>query len=103
MYWALCPVATLLMHMHTALAFPCPFGTAWIHQADVPAPDAHLLCRRLQVFYAFIVDSCLYYVWQIVMMGNAPAKYKYVPFLGLAAWLVAAPKQQQQQGGEQKA
>lgn len=47
------------------------------------------------MFYAFIIDSGLYYVWQMVMMGNAPAKYKYVPFFGLAAWLLAAPKQQQ--------
>jgi hypothetical protein len=54
------------------------------------------------VFYAFVVDSCLYYFWQITLMSDAPAKYKYVPFFGLAAWLMAAPKQQQQQQQQQK-
>jgi hypothetical protein len=48
-----------------------------------------------QVFYAFVVDSGLYAIWQATLMGDAPARYRYLPFFGLAAWLVAAPKQQQ--------
>ena len=45
------------------------------------------LCR---VTFAFVVDMCLYSVFQAYLMGRqgAPSALRYVPFLGLAAWLV---------------
>lgn len=44
-----------------------------------------------RAFWAFVLDLGLYSVWQSVLMGGcgAPKKYRYVPFFGLAAWLVA--------------
>lgn len=46
-------------------------------------------CNR--AFWAFVLDLGLYTVWQAVLMTDcgAPVKYRYVPFFGLAAWLVA--------------
>lgn len=44
-----------------------------------------------RAFWAFILDLGFYTVWQAVLMGDcgAPQKYRYVPFFGLAAWLIA--------------
>ena len=45
-----------------------------------------------RVFYAFVVDAGLYALWQAVLMpAAAPARYRYVPFFGLAAYLLAPP------------
>lgn len=64
-----------------------------------------LACSRLdyyqeifstnRVFYAFIVDACLYSVWQSWLLGgvNAPAAMRYTPFLGLAAYLLTGAKE----------
>ena len=42
-----------------------------------------------QVFWAFSVDACLYSVWQATLMPEeAPAKHRFVPFFGLAAYLM---------------
>ncbi|EFJ41351.1 hypothetical protein VOLCADRAFT_98696 [Volvox carteri f. nagariensis] len=41
-----------------------------------------------RVFYAFLVDSGLYCVWQAVLMQNTPARYRFVPFFGMAAHLL---------------
>ena len=41
-----------------------------------------------RVFWAFAVDSCLYAVWQSVLLEKAEAKYRFVPFFGMAAWLI---------------
>lgn len=44
-----------------------------------------------RAFWAFVLDLGFYTVWQSVLMGGcgAPKKYRYVPFFGLAAWLLA--------------
>lgn len=43
-----------------------------------------------RAFWAFVLDLGLYSVWQAVLMGDsgAPSKYRYIPFFGLAAWLL---------------
>lgn len=41
-----------------------------------------------RVFWAFAVDSCLYAVWQSVLLEKAEAKYRFVPFFGMASWLI---------------
>ena len=41
-----------------------------------------------QVFWAFFLDCGLFSVWQAVMLSSAPAPYRFVPLLGLGAWLV---------------
>ena len=43
-----------------------------------------------RVFWAFCLDTVLYTLWQAVLLGaaGAPAKYRYVPFVGMAAWLL---------------
>lgn len=49
------------------------------------------LLSTSRVDWAFAVDSCLYAVWQAWLMGacGAPATYRFTPFFGLAAWLLA--------------
>lgn len=42
-----------------------------------------------RVFYAFFLDLAFYTAWQIIFMRRAEGKYRYVPFAGLAAWLIA--------------
>ena len=44
-----------------------------------------------RAFWAFVLDLALYSVWQSFLMEDcgAPAKYRYVPFFGLAAWLIS--------------
>ncbi len=45
-----------------------------------------------RVSLAFVVDIVLFSVWQAYMINSldkeAPAACKYVPFVGLGAWLV---------------
>jgi ketosteroid isomerase-like protein len=41
-----------------------------------------------RVFWAFAVDSCLYALWQSVLLEKAEAKYRFVPFFGMASWLI---------------
>lgn len=43
-----------------------------------------------RVFWAFCLDSGLYAVWQATLLGAAGAAggYRWVPFAGLAAWLL---------------
>lgn len=45
-----------------------------------------------RVFFAFVVDSALYSVWQAWLMDSAgaPKRFRYVPFFGLAAWLISS-------------
>ncbi len=45
-----------------------------------------------RVFYAFVLDTWLYAVWQALIMEDAPLKYRLVPFFGAAAWLVNPEK-----------
>ncbi|GLC52361.1 hypothetical protein PLESTB_000620900 [Pleodorina starrii] len=42
-----------------------------------------------RVFFAFVVDACLYSVWQAVLLEGAPARYRFVPFFGMAAHLLS--------------
>jgi hypothetical protein len=43
----------------------------------------------LQVFWAFMLDMGLFYIWQLSFLQAAPAQYKYLPYFGLAGWLIA--------------
>ncbi len=48
-----------------------------------------------RVSFAFILDAALYGVWQAILLGNVPSATpaeRYVPFFGLAAHLLRAPK-----------
>lgn len=51
-----------------------------------------------RVFYAFIVDSGLYAVWQSVLLQGAAPKYRFVPFFGLAAYLMQGGGKQEPAG-----
>jgi hypothetical protein len=42
-----------------------------------------------RAFFAFVLDAGLYSVFQAVLLANAPAAYRFTPFFGLAAWLIA--------------
>ncbi|WIA22631.1 hypothetical protein OEZ86_009610 [Tetradesmus obliquus] len=42
-----------------------------------------------RVFWAFMLDMGLFYIWQLSFLQAAPAQYKYVPYFGLAGWLIA--------------
>ena len=46
-------------------------------------------CTLNRAFFAFILDLVLYSVFQTVLLANAPPAYRYTPFFGLAAWLIA--------------
>ncbi|KAL4437246.1 hypothetical protein ABPG75_004385 [Micractinium tetrahymenae] len=52
------------------------------------------LLATSRVDWAFVVDACLYSVWQAWLLGAAGAApaYRFVPFWGLAAWLLAGPR-----------
>ena len=52
------------------------------------------LLATSRVDWAFAVDACLYSVWQAWLLGAAGAApaYRFVPFFGMAAWLVAGPR-----------
>lgn len=41
-----------------------------------------------RAFFAFVLDVCLYSVFQAALLANAPPAYRFTPFFGLAAWLV---------------
>ena len=43
-----------------------------------------------RVFWAFCLDAGLYSVWQAWLLGDAGAAawHRYVPFFGLAGWLL---------------
>ena len=42
-----------------------------------------------RAFWAFVLDIVLYSVFQTVLLANAPPAYRFTPFFGLAAWLIA--------------
>lgn len=52
------------------------------------------LLSASRVDWAFVVDAGLYYVWQAWLLGAAGAApiYRFVPFWGMAAWLLAGPE-----------
>ncbi|GBF87696.1 polyketide cyclase [Raphidocelis subcapitata] len=41
-----------------------------------------------RVFWAFFLDCGLFSVWQALMLSGAGAGYRFVPVLGMAAWLL---------------
>lgn len=41
-----------------------------------------------RAFDVSLSDITCYSLWQTVLMDGVPAKYRYVPFIGPAAWLV---------------
>jgi len=55
-----------------------------------------VLCATvvLQVFWAFWFDMVLFYIFQLTLMQAAPAQFKFVPFFGLAGWLMAGGTEQ---------
>jgi hypothetical protein len=55
------------------------------------------LLSTSRVDWAFAVDATLYGVWQAWLLGAAGAApaYRFVPFFGLAAWLLAGPAGQE--------
>ncbi len=49
-----------------------------------------------RVFWAFVLDCGLYSVWQAMLVGpRAAPAYRFVPFVGLAAWLCAGMPEQE--------
>lgn len=58
----------------------------WAYFADLLATS--------RVDWAFVVDAGLYAVWQAWLLGAAGAApvYRFVPFWGMAAWLLAGPR-----------
>ena len=42
-----------------------------------------------RAFFAFVLDAGLYSAFQAVLLANAPPVYRFMPFFGLAAWLIA--------------
>lgn len=50
-----------------------------------------------RVFWAFCVDSVLYSVWQAWLLGDTGAKawQRYVPFFGMAAWLLEGNRKEE--------
>lgn len=52
------------------------------------------LLATSRVDWAFGVDASLYCVWQAWLLGacGAAPRYRFVPFFGLAAWLIAGPQ-----------
>lgn len=56
-----------------------------------------------RAFDVSISDTICYSLWQTVLMKGAPAKYRFVPYVGLALWLVDLPEQRRvQAAAEQK-
>ena len=48
-----------------------------------------------RVFFAFFVDLGFYSTWQAIFLRDAARKYRFVPFAGLAAWLIAGGPRKQ--------
>lgn len=42
-----------------------------------------------RVFFAFFLDTAFYTLWQIIFLEDADRKFRFVPFAGLVAWLLA--------------
>lgn len=54
----------------------------------------HCWCVVVQVFWAFMLDLVMFYIWQLSFMQAAPAKFRYVPYFGLAGWLISGGTKQ---------
>ena len=78
---------TLHLLLWPVLALVCD-GTvqsACCSPSDDQVPPLAIVTR---VFYAFVVDAGLYSVWQSILLAKAEAKFRYVPFFGMAAYLL---------------
>eukprot|EP00798_Chlamydomonas_sp_ICE-L_P031732 gene31732-6931_t len=49
-----------------------------------------------RAFFAFIVDSSLYCVWQANFLSNRNARLPLLPFFGLAEFLINGPKEEEE-------
>ena len=45
-----------------------------------------------RIFFAFALDAVLYSVFQAMLMPKAAGNLRYVPFAGLAVWLIGGAK-----------
>jgi len=74
-------------------------GAVSIAWAALARPEAGDLAARAAWFadaaghsdraiFAFTLDACCYAVWQAVLLKGAGVGYRWVPYFGLAAWLV---------------
>jgi hypothetical protein len=43
-----------------------------------------------RVFFAFIVDAGLYSIWQFILLRNAAPQHRFVPFFGMATYLMSS-------------
>lgn len=48
--------------------------------------------QNKRIFFAFALDAVLYSVFQAMLMPTAAGNLRYVPFAGLAAWLIGGGK-----------
>jgi hypothetical protein len=53
-----------------------------------------------RVFWAFWLDFALFSVWQASMLAGAPAGYRFLPFAGMAAWLIVRGGGEEETKGE---
>jgi len=49
-----------------------------------------------QVFWAFWLDMVFFYTFQLAFLQAAPPVYRFLPFYGLAGWLIAGGTKNQQ-------
>lgn len=65
---------------------------------DLEARGAYFIAHASsdRVFWAFCLDACLYSVWQAWILGaaGATAWQRFVPFFGMAGWLLTGKRQQ---------
>jgi hypothetical protein len=48
------------------------------------------------VFWAFWLDMVFFYTFQLTLLQAAPAVNRFVPYFGLAGWLMAGGTKSQQ-------
>ena len=49
-----------------------------------------------RVFSFFVLDMVFYATWQAVLLKGASRGYRFVPFAGMAAWLIAGQPRNKQ-------
>jgi len=57
---------------------------------DARADAAVAMLTTNRASFAFALDACLYSVWQAALLRGAPARFRFVPFFGLAAFYFSA-------------
>jgi hypothetical protein len=89
---------------HRDLAAPAPpRGSRGPNKAPASPPCP----LPAQVFWAFFLDCGLFSAWQAVMLAGAKPAYRFLPVVGLGAWLLAGGgggggEEQQQQAAAQQ-